>query len=165
MVERLVLGLGVPAPSGERAFPGARQVSRCPRRYLEKVVRVGYRAESLLVLARCFSTSPGIRRFEQACRGEQSLRDHVLSMPGFGPYAAGQILRLYGHYGDFALDSWCVATLRKRGFRASSCTESALARRYREFRDFRGLAFWCELTAPWHGEGPHAERGVEPLSS
>jgi hypothetical protein len=93
------------------------------------------------------------------------LRDHVLGMPGFGPYAAGQIARLYGHYRDFALDSWCVATLKKRGFRASSCTERALARRYRAFGEFRGLAFWCDLTAPWHGEGPHAQQGVEPLSS
>jgi 3-methyladenine DNA glycosylase/8-oxoguanine DNA glycosylase len=165
MVGRLASNLGARAPSGGHAFPSAVAVGGCSEAYLKEVIRVGYRAKPLLLLAHRFAATSTRRRFEEACGDEQMLRDHVLGMPGFGPYAAGQIARLYGHYRDFALDSWCVATLKKRGFRASSCTERALARRYRAFGEFRGLAFWCDLTAPWHGEGPHAQQGVEPLSS
>lgn len=164
MVGRLALHLGVEAPSGAHAFPSARAVSQCSETSLKRTARVGYRAEPLLLLARRFASTSSPKKFETLCRNEESLREYVLSLPGFGPYSAGQILRLSGHYTDFALDSWCVATLKKRGFQAASRTERALARRYERFGEFRGLAFWLDLTAPWHGEGPHAARGVAPLS-
>jgi hypothetical protein len=84
-----------------------------------------------------------------------------MSLRGFGPYAVGQALRLLGHYEDYALDSWCQNQLTRRGRVA---TPLALARRYGRFNEYRGLALWMDLTAPWHAEGPFASEGQTALS-
>ena len=38
----------------------------------------------------------------------------LLALHGFGPYAAGQAMRLCGHYDRLALDSWCRARLAEK---------------------------------------------------
>lgn len=152
MTRNLVQAIGPPAPDGERAFPSARDCDRGAAFYRE-VVRAGYRARACAELAARFASGELTdAQFLAAGLSTADLRRRLLSLHGFGPYAAGQALRLLGRYDDLALDSWCRATMAERLGRARPPSDAAIARRYRPFGPFAGLALWCDLTAPWHGE-------------
>lgn len=162
MVSRLCEGLGRRSPSGKAAFPGPRRLLRVSEDYLRNEIRVGYRARALLELSERFTSGSTESELDRLAIEPEALRNHLLGFTGLGPYAVGQALRLAGHYQDYALDSWCTATLKKRGL---GWSERALARRYGRFREYRGLALWMDLTAPWHGEGPFAEQQTSPLGA
>lgn len=162
MVNRLCQGLGRRSPAGKAAFPGPRRLAKASEAYLRNDVRVGYRARALLELSERFSKASTEAELDQLAREGDALRRALLDFKGLGPYAVGQALRLAGHYEDYALDSWCTATLKKRG---QGWSPRALARRYGRFGEYRGLALWMDLTAPWHGEGPYAEQQASPLGA
>jgi N-glycosylase/DNA lyase len=76
-----------------------------------------------------------------------------VSLRGFGPYAAGQAMRLLGHYEHLALDSWCRARLAAMAGKKKPPADRVVEKRYARFAPFQGLALWLDLTADWHGEG------------
>ena len=80
------------------------------------------------------------------------MRKRLLGLPGFGPYATGQALRLLGRYEDLALDSWCRNKIADVLGRKKPPKDSIIARRYKHFGAYCGLALWLDLTADWHGE-------------
>jgi 3-methyladenine DNA glycosylase/8-oxoguanine DNA glycosylase len=153
MTARLVTNLGVEAPSGARAFPDAARVAERRESFFRDVIRAGYRAAYLRELARGFARGElHDADFEDPSVSTEEVRRRLRDLPGFGPYAAGQALRLLGRYDDLALDSWCVGRLSALRGRAPS--EKTLLREYRPFAEYAGLALWLDLTAEWHGEGP-----------
>jgi len=165
MTRNLVAAFGPAAPSGARAFPTP---AECPRdeRTWRAVVRVGYRARACIELCERFATGaltddhfldPGLPTAD--------LRRRLLALDGFGPYAAGQAMRLFGRYDDLALDSWCRARIAELAGRRRAPADGAIGRRYAAFGEFAGLALWLELTAEWHGERPRppaARAGKNP---
>ncbi len=157
MVERLVEALGTRAPSGRAAFPSATVCASANGAFWREVVRVGYRERSARKLAERFATGElDAVHFEEAALPTATVRDRLLALDGFGPYAAGQALRLLGRHDDLALDSWCRARFAKL-FGAPGRKppgDRAIARRYAPFQTQQGLVLWLELTAGWHGEGP-----------
>jgi N-glycosylase/DNA lyase len=152
MTQKLVAALGSVSPSGARAFPTAAQCDRGPSFYRE-VVRAGYRAEAAAELAAAFAQKAlDDQHFADPALDTATLRHRLLALRGFGPYAAGQALRLLGHYDDLALDSWCRATMAQKLGRTAPPSDRFFAHRYEPFGPLAGLAMWCELTAEWHGE-------------
>lgn len=153
MTRNLIGALGTPAPSGARAFPTPAQCSARDAAFWRDVVRTGYRAESAVALARGFAS--GELRDEQflAPQPSEELWARLLALRGFGPYAAGQAMRLCGHYDRLALDSWCRARLRALDGSRKPPSDRAVERRYARWAPFQGLALWLDLTADWHGEG------------
>ena len=152
MTRKLVDALGANAPSGRRAFPTPRRCVQQARFYRD-VVRAGYRAEAAVRLARAFA---GGELDDATFLGDQTsdrLWRRLTALHGFGPYAAGQAMRLCGHYDRLALDSWCRARLAELDGRPGPPSDRAVARRFARFAPFEGLAMWCRLTAQWHGEG------------
>lgn len=153
MTGRLVEAAGEATPTGARCFPTVAQCHR-DEAFFRDVVRAGYRAAALAALAKAFAdgtlseTSFLGRELDAA-----TLWHRLLALRGFGPYAAGQAMRLLGHHGHLALDSWCRARLAELLGREEAPADDAIARRYRTFGPWAGLAMWCELTASWHGEG------------
>ena len=130
MTGRLVTALGRAGPSGSRAFPSAEACAEHDQRFYRDVVRTGYRAPYCAELARRFAS--GELRQAELTDPElptDELRARLLDLPGFGPYAAGQALRLLGHYEDLALDSWCRAKLARLGQRSKPPSDAALRRR------------------------------------
>jgi N-glycosylase/DNA lyase len=77
------------------------------------------------------------------------LRKELLALPGIGPYAADNLLRLCGHYAYLGLDSWCRGKLKKLYPRVRAVDTFAV-KRYRPFGRFAGLAMWLDLTRDWH---------------
>ncbi|MFO7562103.1 MAG: Fe-S cluster assembly protein HesB [Enhygromyxa sp.] len=150
MVARTTEALGRRGPTGSPAFPSAAACAAQPEQFWRDEIRAGYRAPHCRALAEGFAS--GSLRAEQFCDPSLStdeLRRRLLALPGFGPYAAGQALRLLGRFDDLALDSW----VRKRAAELHGLApgdDRAIARRYAEFEDFAGLALWMDVTAPWH---------------
>ncbi len=153
MNERLVSALGQKTLSGRRAFPTAAACAAEGKAFFRDQVRAGYRSRACQELAEGFSTGT----LAEASLGHpdlptEELRRRLLGIRGFGPYAAGQALRLLGRHQDLALDSWCRGKLQRMQKRRKPPTDAAVARRYASFGDYRGLALWMDLTADWHGE-------------
>jgi len=149
MTSRLVEALGTKGPSGRKAFPTATACATCDEQFYREIVRAGYRAHSCAELAEA-AADGALAGFDDRDRDTDSVRRDLLALRGIGPYAAGQALRLLGHYDDLALDSWCRATLAKQAGRKTPPTDSAIARRYKRFGRWRGLVLWLDLTADWH---------------
>jgi N-glycosylase/DNA lyase len=150
MVARLVESLGEPAPSGARAFPTAAAMAKKTEKFYRDVVRAGYRAPHLARIARDVIKG---RIDPEAWRApsldDEILREQLLALPGIGPYAADNLLRLCGHYGYLGLDSWCRGKL-KRLYPRIRDVDAFAARRYKSFGAFAGLAMWLDLTKDWH---------------
>ncbi|MCA3009885.1 MAG: Fe-S cluster assembly protein HesB [Phycisphaerales bacterium] len=152
MTQNLVAAAGPVAPSGARAFPSPQQCRRDAAFYRD-VVRAGYRAASAMALADDFATGALTDAQFHAPQSSDELWRRLTALRGFGPYAAGQALRLLGHFDRLALDSWCRAKLKERDGRRTPPSDAAIARRYAPFAPWQGLALWMDLTADWHGDG------------
>lgn len=152
MTRNLVAAAGPVAPSGARAFPSPAQCRRDAAFYRD-VVRAGYRAGSAVALAEGFVTGALAEAQFLAPQPSDALWQRLTALRGFGPYAAGQALRLLGHYDRLALDSWCRARLQELDGRSAPPSDRAVERRYAPFAPWQGLALWMDLTADWHGEG------------
>lgn len=153
MTRKLVDAAGDATPSGARCFP---TVAQCRRgaAFFRDTVRAGYRAEALADLAEAFANDALTEcRFLDRGLDAGTLWQRLLALRGFGPYAAGQAMRLLGHYEHLAIDSWCRARLAALQGRSRAPADRTIARRYRGFGKWAGLAMWCEITAGWHGEG------------
>lgn len=149
MVRNLVGALGTPAPSGARAFPTAPQCLRDAAFYRE-VVRTGYRAQAAQDLAEAFVAGTLTDADFLAPQPADTLWRRLNALRGFGPYAAGQAMRLCGHYERLALDSWCRARLQELDGSRRPPSDRQVERRYAPFAPFQGLALWLDLTADWH---------------
>lgn len=156
MTRNLVAAAGTPAPSGARAFPTPEQCRRTPAFYRD-VVRVGYRADAAVRLATAFVTGELSDATFLAPQSSEQLWQRLLDLHGFGPYAAGQAMRLCGHYDKLALDSWCRARLAEMAGRSKAPADRTVERRYAKWAPFQGLALWLDLTADWHGEASKQE--------
>jgi N-glycosylase/DNA lyase len=155
MTKNLVAAAGSPAPSSRRAFPTPRQCLRDEAFYRD-VVRAGYRADAALRLARAFVDGALDDAHFLAPMPSDDLWRRLLALHGFGPYAAGQAMRLCGHFDRLALDSWCRARLAEMAGRSKAPSDRTVERRYARWAPYQGLALWLDLTADWHGEGPDA---------
>ncbi len=161
MVSDLVERLGEPTPSGRHAFPTPQRCATEPEGFYREQIRAGYRAPFLRELAlRATTGALDVCGDPRAPAGE--LRRALLDLPGFGPYATGQALRLLGHYEDLALDSWCRAKLAERSPRGRVPSTAAITRRYRRFGRYRGLALWLDLTRSWHLEHATLPLAITP---
>lgn len=154
MVRRLCDALGPRAPSNRCGFPDPARCAAQPASFWRDVVRAGYRGPAARALAERFAADPA-RAAEQLtdpARPTAEIRERLLALDGFGPYAVGQALRLLGRHDDLALDSWCRARLRELHRLRRPPTDRAIERRYASHGEDRGLVLWLELTADWHGE-------------
>jgi N-glycosylase/DNA lyase len=156
MVTRLVERLGAPGPSGARAFPTAAAMAAKDVRFYRDEVRAGYRAPHLVTIARAVAEgSLEVERWRSAVgEDDETIRDELLALPGIGPYAADNLMRLLGRYAYLGLDSWCRGKLKKLYPRTRD-VDAFAKRRYRPFGQFAGLAMWLELTRDWHEKAVH----------
>ncbi|MGB1698585.1 MAG: Fe-S cluster assembly protein HesB, partial [Nannocystaceae bacterium] len=146
MSAALVDALGARGPTGRRAFPSAAVCARKSPAWWRARIRVGYRAEACAHLSRL--AAKGDDRLDPTARAEptrdvRALRKALQERPGFGPYAAGQALRLLGHYDDLALDAAVRSHLSEGRSDAELCAD------YTSFGAFAGLALWMDFSRRW----------------
>ena len=160
MVGALVGNLGERGEHGG-TFPTPEAMAAADDSFYRDVARAGYRGAYLRSLAA--SVADGAVDLAELGRArpeelpDEELERRLLALPGVGPYAAAHVMMLLGRYSRLILDSWTRPKYaRLNGKRAVS--DAAIARRFRRYRRYAGLAFWLYLTRDWVEE-------PEPASS
>lgn len=152
MTATLVQRLGEPGPHG-RAFPTAAAMAAQPEEFYREEVRAGYRGRYLRELARLVAGHAVDLDVLQAGSGldDADVEHRLLALPGVGPYAAAHVMMLLGRYSRLILDSWTRPTYARLVGARRTATDASIARRFRRYGRFAGLAFWLFLT---RGDAP-----------
>jgi 3-methyladenine DNA glycosylase/8-oxoguanine DNA glycosylase len=151
MVMNLVNKLGTRFDEKHADFPTAAQLAASTDEFLVREIRTGYRSRYLLELAqRVASGELDFRRWLQL--DEDELYKEIVSIKGVGPYAAGNLMRLLGHYRHLALDSWCRPQYSKIYRNGRKVSDKAIARHYGKYGQWSGLVLWLDLTREWFGD-------------
>lgn len=151
MVTRLVENLGRPARGGVgHSFPAAAALAEAPLSFFRDEMRSGYRAPFFKELAeRVASGELDVEGWVTSELPTDELKRAMKQVKGVGDYAAENLLKLVGRYDVLALDSWVRATYARLHNRGRAAADKKIARHYAHFREWRGLALWCDLTKDW----------------
>ncbi|MDQ1591824.1 MAG: hypothetical protein QOG71_2451 [Pyrinomonadaceae bacterium] len=151
MVEGLVKHLGRPvAEDGRHAFPTPEAMAAEPESFYRDTVRAGYRAGYFKELAgRVASGELDVESWLTSELSTAELKREMKRVKGVGEYAADNLLKLLGRYDCLALDSWVRATFARLHNKGRTADDRKIARHYARFKEWRGLALWCDITRDW----------------
>ena len=150
MVTGLVQNLGSEANDGCRTFPEPEAMARMPLEFYVSEVRAGYRAPYLKELAnRVADGTLDVEEWLRSPLPTVELLNKMREVKGVGPYAAENLLKLLGRYDGLALDSWTRSKFFKVRNNGRKATDKKIARYYSGFKEWRGLALWCDMTRDW----------------
>jgi 3-methyladenine DNA glycosylase/8-oxoguanine DNA glycosylase len=150
MVTGLVENLGRESGNGHRTFPTPDAMALMPVKFYVNEVRAGYRAEYLKELAdRVASGALDVEAWLTSPLSTADLIKEMRGVKGVGPYAAENVLKLLGRYDGLALDSWTRAKFYSVRNNGRKTTDKKIARYYSRFKEWRGLALWCDMTRDW----------------
>jgi 3-methyladenine DNA glycosylase/8-oxoguanine DNA glycosylase len=153
MVENLVNKLGTRFDGNHADFPTAEQLAAASEQFMVQEIRTGYRSSYLLELARRVASEElDFSRWPHL--NEDELYREIVSIKGVGPYAAGNLMRLLGHYRHLALDSWCRPQFSKLHRQGRKVSDKTIVRHYGKYGQWSGLVLWLDLTREWFGERP-----------
>lgn len=148
MNRRLCEVMGARSVSGARAFPTAAKLARANPAKLRARCRVGYRDARIVDLARL--TVRG--EIDEAWLADPATDDEAVfkflkSLPGIGPYAAGNIMQLLGRYSRLALDSESLRHARTvLGMEGSDADlMKRLSAHYEPFGRHKFRSYWFEI--------------------
>ena len=150
MVTGLVENLGRESSNGQRTFPTPEAMALMPLKFYVNEVRAGYRSEYLKLLAdRVASGALDVEAWHTSPLSTADLTKEMRGVKGVGPYAAENVLKLLGRYDGLALDSWTRAKFFSVRNNGRKTTDKKIARYYLRFKEWRGLALWCDMTRDW----------------
>jgi N-glycosylase/DNA lyase len=150
MVTGLVENLGRESNDGRRAFPTPEAMALMPEKFYVNEVRAGYRAPYFKELAdRVASGELDVEGWLHSPLSTPDLIKAMREVKGVGPYAAENVLKLIGRYDGLALDSWTRAKFFEVRNNGRKATDKKIARYYSRFKEWRGLALWCDMTRDW----------------
>ena len=150
MVTGLVENLGRESSNGARTFPTPEAMALMPLKFYVNEVRAGYRSEYLKLLAdRVASGELDVEAWLTSPLSTAELMKEMRGVKGVGPYAAENLLKLLGRYDGLALDSWTRAKFFSVRNNGRKTTDKKIARYYSRFKEWRGLALWCDMTRDW----------------
>jgi 3-methyladenine DNA glycosylase/8-oxoguanine DNA glycosylase len=150
MVTGLVEGLGREGSDGRRTFPTPQAMALMPVKFFVDEIRSGYRAPYLKELAdRVASGSLNVEDWLTSTLPTNELVKQIKSVKGAGDYAAENLLKLLGRYDGLALDSWTRAKFFEVRNNGRKATDKKIAQYYSRFKEWRGLALWCDMTRDW----------------
>ena len=135
---------------GSGAFPEPELLARTSDEWFRDVARMGYRGPYIRSIAQ--SVANGELDLERLLPrygvSDEEVQKTLLELPGIGPYAAAHIMQLLGRHRHLILDSWTRPkylrlTQKKRA------KDSTIARSFKRYGNYAGLAFWLFLTRDW----------------
>lgn len=148
MNRRLCEVCGRKSASGARGFPSAKKLARTRVGTLRGRCRVGYRDQRIIDLAKLYHNgSIDPVWLEHPSTHDDDVFKFLVSLPGIGPYAAGNIMQLLGRYSRLALDTESL----RHGKSVLSMTGSdnaimkKLAKHYEPFGAHKFRSYWFEL--------------------
>ena len=150
MVKGLVQNLGRETHDDRRTFPTPEAMALMPTKFFVNEVRAGYRASYLKELAdRVAEGSLNVEEWLASPLSTPELIKELKKVKGVGDYAAENLLKLLGRYDGLALDSWTRMKFNKVRNKGRKATDKKIARYYSTFKEWRGLALWCDVTRDW----------------
>lgn len=150
MVAGLVTNLGRLAKDGRRSFPTAEAMATQDEKFYRDVIKAGYRAPYFVELAqRLVSGDLEVESWLTSEKPTAELKKEMKQVKGVGDYAAENLLKLVGRYDVLALDSWVRPKFIRTRNNGRKCTDKKIERYYARFKEWRGLALWCDLTRDW----------------
>jgi N-glycosylase/DNA lyase len=150
MVTGLVQSLGRESDDGRKSFPTAEAMAAMPVQFYVDEVRSGYRAPYLKELAdRVASGELNVETWLASDLSTAELVKEIKGVKGAGNYAAENLLKLLGRYDGLALDSWTRAKFFKVRNSGRKANDKKIERYYSRFKEWRGLALWCDVTQDW----------------
>lgn len=153
MVTNLVAHFGERFDATLHAFPTPAAIAASSESYLRKEVKTGYRSPYLHELAeRVASGKLDIEAWRSSPLCTDELFKQMRDVKGIGPYAAGNLMRLVGHYDYLGLDSWVRAQYYRLHRKGRNVKDSTIEKHYTRYGKWRGLFFWLEMTRYWHDE-------------
>lgn len=153
MVTRLVEVFGRALKGIGRTFPAPDAIADSTEQVLRTRCSTGYRAPYILSIARSIAEGTlNIERWRTPGMSLEELERELLALPGVGPYAAGNMLKLLGRYDRLGLDSWVRARYARLHAHGRRVSDRTIERRYTAFGPWRGLFFWLEMTREWHDD-------------
>lgn len=145
MVSRLA-SLGDISPDGLRAFPTPERIAAMSLDTLSEQVRAGYRNAYLHELATHIAEGRlDVESWRPAGLTADEMYKRITSLKGFGPYAAGSLLKLLGHHDRLATDTECRAVYKSRYNNGQPATDKEIAAYYQPFGAWRGLVQWMDV--------------------
>ena len=150
MVTGLVQSLGRESDDGRKTFPTAEAMAAMPVQFYVDEVRSGYRAPYFKELAdRVASGELNVETWLASDLSTPELVKEIKGVKGAGNYAAENLLKLLGRYDGLALDSWTRAKFFKVRNNGRKANDKKIERYYSRFKEWRGLALWCDVTQDW----------------
>ncbi len=148
MNERLCEVCGRRSESGLFAFPSAKKLARTRAGTLRGRCSVGYRDQRMIDLAKLFVKGDIDEAWlTDADTSDDEVFEFLKSLPGIGPYAAGNIMQLLGRYSRLAIDT---ETFRHaKNVLGYTGTDAQLTKKikahYEPFGDQVFRSYWFEL--------------------
>lgn len=160
MVARLT-ELGAAFDGGGHAFPRPERIAAMGLTELAEHVRAGYRNAYLHELAETIAAGKiDVESWDDAEIPSAALFEEVRKLKGFGPYAAGAVLKLLGHYDELALDSAARSMFRRELHESEAPQDAAIKEHYERYGEWKGLVIWMDLMREWFLE-QHRRAGLD----
>lgn len=145
MTRQMTQRLNELGPAG--AFPSPEIVANLSPDALADHVRAGYRNAYLHELAcRIAEGRVDVEGWAYTKMSSADLFAEIRSLSGFGPYAAGSVMKLLGRFDYLALDS-AARSMFSRKFGGG--TDADIRRRYAPYGSWRGLVVWMDIMQDW----------------
>jgi 3-methyladenine DNA glycosylase/8-oxoguanine DNA glycosylase len=125
-----------------RAFPDPAVLAAADPATLRDRARVGYRAETLITVAR--SVTEGrldLEGLQDRARPDEEVAGILSAVRGLGPYAVAHMLMLLGRYDHLPVDTWLRRTVREAWFAGRSVSDAEILASFERFRPYRSLAY------------------------
>jgi 3-methyladenine DNA glycosylase/8-oxoguanine DNA glycosylase len=138
--------LGDAYPGGGFAFPIPQQIVAMKLDDLNTHIRAGYRGAYLHELAqRIVEGDIEVESWRDADIPSLELYKRIKGLKGFGDYAAGNLLRLLGHFDRLATDSVCREVYAELNGGLPASHDKEIAAYYERFGQWRGLVQWMDV--------------------
>lgn len=151
IISHLTTKLGHRVTDGEFSFPSPDAIAAQSERWLRKETSSGYRAPYLLEF--CEKVAAGTLSVEHLRRSTMTTAEvyaFLRSIKGVGHYAAGNVLKLLGHYDFLSIDSWIRSQFSAIHKNGRPVSDAVIEKRYARYGRWRGLVCWMDMTKDWH---------------
>ena len=153
LVTNLTTKLGEKAADGVFTFPTPEAIASKSDKWIRKNISAGYRSPFLLELSeRVSSGTLSVESLRTDSLKTEELYTFLRSIKGVGHYAAGNLLKLLGHYDYLGIDSWIRSRFSEIHKNGRSVSDSVIEKHYAKYGKWKGLVCWMEMTKDWHIE-------------
>lgn len=151
IVAHLTSKLGTHVGDDIHSFPSPETIASQSERWMRKETSSGYRAPYLLEFAeRVASGKLSVEHLRSAQMTTDELYAFLRTIKGVGHYAAGNLLKLLGHYDYLSIDSWIRAQFSEIHKKGRKVSDATIEKHYAQYGKWRGLVCWMEMTKEWH---------------